>query len=321
MRNSDITFLVQGPIRDRTKESLESIRKYCPESRVILSTWQGEDTSGLEYDELVLNEDPGSLKIFLDDDVVNYENTNRQIYSVSNAISHVKTEYCVKTRTDIEFTSDNFITFYKDNYLKYCRDSDNTILKQRVLISSINTPNPNCFLQFVCQVSDWFFFGLTEDLKKIWCQDLISQSDYYHNEDNVPDRKYKNGFYFGRFSSEQLITLGFIKGHHEDLPTYFRDKNFVDFTNRLLSSEFIVAEPNRIGFTFLKYQNYCELNLKNISDLKGFMAFYAVTTNYIRWNQLSRKYCEKKRSNIKYIIHEKLCMIASLYLKKKTYKL
>ncbi|MGR5146680.1 WavE lipopolysaccharide synthesis family protein [Photobacterium alginatilyticum] len=321
MQSSDITFLVQGPIRERTKESLQSIRKSCPESKIILSTWQGEDISGLEYDDLVLNEDPGSLKIYLDDEVVNNENTNRQILSVSNAISHVKTEYCVKTRTDIEFVNDNFIKLYEDNYLKYSRDSDNTLLKQRVLISSINTPNPSCFLQFVCQVSDWFFFGLTKDLKEIWCQDLITQSDYYHNENNVPDREYKNGFYFGRFSAEQLISLGFLKKHNESLPTYFRDKDFIDFTNRLLSSEFIVAEPNRIGFTFLKYRNYCELNFKKISDVKSYLAFYSVTTNFVRWNQLCSKYDPTKRESVKYFIHEKLCMLFSQYLKKKIYKL
>ncbi|WP_082791857.1 WavE lipopolysaccharide synthesis family protein [Aeromonas enteropelogenes] len=321
MKKTDITFLVQGPVRERTKEALKSIRYFFPGSRVILSTWDGEDIIGLDYDELVLNDDPGCLNIYRQGQIVSTENTNRQIYSVSNAISLVKTKYCVKTRTDIEFVNDNFLVLYKKNVNKYPRNIDNLKLNQRVLISSINTPNPNCFLQYVCQVSDWFFFGLTEDLRKIWCQELILQSEFYHNEDNIPDREYKNGFLFGRFSSEQLITIGFISKYNEKIPKYFRDKDFINFSNHMLASEFISAEPNRIGFTFRKYQSYCELKFNSIRALKSYIAFYSVTTNYIRWNKICIEFMQKRKPNILYLIHDKLCQVAASYLKKKTYKL
>ncbi|WP_421218174.1 WavE lipopolysaccharide synthesis family protein [Aeromonas jandaei] len=321
MKNTDITFLVQGPIRERTREALNSIRILFPGSIIILSTWKGEDLSELEYDEIVLNDDPGCLDIYLEGKVVNSENTNRQIYSVANGLLYVKTMYCVKTRTDIEFKHDGFLNIYKKNIDRYPRHIEHMRLRQRVLISSINTPNPSCFLHYVCQVSDWFFFGLTEDLKTIWCQKLISQSEYYHNEDFVPDREYKNKFLFGRFSSEQLITLGFLGKFTEKTPSYFRDNSFIDFSNKLIASEFISVEPNKIGFTFLKYQNYCELNLRNFKNLKSYMAFYAVTTNYIRWNQICIRYIENKKPSIKYLVHEKICQLISYYLKKKIYQL
>ncbi|CAK2025340.1 Wave lipopolysaccharide synthesis [Vibrio crassostreae] len=321
MKNSSITFLVQGPIREKTRDSLRSIRTFFPGASIILSTWKGEDISHLDYDELTLNDDPGGLNIFLDGDVVSTENTNRQIQSVSNAISHVTTQYCVKSRTDIEFTNDKFVKFYLENVNKYSRDTSFSNLSQRVLISSINTPNPNCFLQYVCQVSDWFYFGLTEDLKKIWEQELIEQSDFYHNEDNIPDREYKNGFLFGRFSAEQIITRGFLSKHHKVLPKYFRDENFIDFTNRFIASEFISAEPVRIGFTFLKYKDYCAPSFKCLRSLKGYIAFYSLTINYVRWNQICLEFMEHKKGSVSHRVHEKLCRLIAIYVKKKIYKI
>lgn len=321
MEKTSITFVVQGPVREKTSDSLKSIRYYFPGSYIILSTWKGEDVSNLDFDKLVLNDDPGVLNIFLDGNVVNKENTNKQILSVSNAISNVKTKYCVKSRTDIEFTNDNFIKFYFENINKYSREKNHSNLSQRVLVSSINTPNPNCFLQYVCQVSDWFHFGLTEDIKKIWSQELIRQSDFYHNEDKIPDREYKNGFLFGRFSAEQVITRGFLRKYHKKLPKYFRDEEFVDFTNRLIASEFISAEPVRIGFTFHKYKDYCAPNFYRRRSLQGYLAFYSLTINYVRWNQICLELLENKKKRLGHRAHEKICGLVAIYVKKKIYKL
>lgn len=321
MKNANITFLVQGPVRERTKDALKSIRHFFPGSIIVLSTWKGENISGLDYDKLVLSDDPGPLYIYQKGEIVGQENTNRQILSVVNAIPHVETLYCVKTRTDIEFTNNCFLNLYSDSVEKYPRDKEVSRLKQRVLISSINTPNPNCFLRYVCQISDWFFFGLTEDIKKIWCQKLIPQSEYYHNEDEVPDKAYKNGFLFGRFSSEQIITIGFLRKYSTNLPKYFRDKEFVNYSNRILASEFICAEPIRIGFTFLKYRNYCELKVFDIKAVKSYFAFYSVTTNYVRWNQICTQWLKKENPSIKYILHDRFCQFVAMYIKKRIYKL
>ena len=38
---ADITFVVQGAVGDTTKQCLNSIRRYFPVSKIILSTWGG----------------------------------------------------------------------------------------------------------------------------------------------------------------------------------------------------------------------------------------------------------------------------------------
>ena len=64
----DITFIIQGKIcnkdkyhRESTKHALKTIRKNFKKSQIILSTWEGEDVSGLEYDKVIFNKDPGAL--------------------------------------------------------------------------------------------------------------------------------------------------------------------------------------------------------------------------------------------------------------------
>ena len=56
----DISIVVQGAVDPKnTPKCLTSIRKYLPGAEIILSTWEGTDCTGLDYDVLVLNKDPG----------------------------------------------------------------------------------------------------------------------------------------------------------------------------------------------------------------------------------------------------------------------
>lgn len=43
----ELSFLVQGPIVPETKKTIQSIKEFYPESSIILSTWDGMDTSSL----------------------------------------------------------------------------------------------------------------------------------------------------------------------------------------------------------------------------------------------------------------------------------
>ena len=55
----DISVVVQGAIdKGYTPLCLKSIIKYLPESEIILSTWEGSEVDNLDYDVLILSEDP-----------------------------------------------------------------------------------------------------------------------------------------------------------------------------------------------------------------------------------------------------------------------
>ena len=57
----EITAVVQGPVEEvYTRLVIESIRRYLPGARIVLSTWKDANIAGLDIDELVINEDPGA---------------------------------------------------------------------------------------------------------------------------------------------------------------------------------------------------------------------------------------------------------------------
>jgi hypothetical protein len=96
----DISVVVQGPVIGKnankkterhTELCLESIRKYLPGAYIILSTWKGSDFSGLDYDSVVENDDPGG-NIMGDFS----KNCFRQIVSSLNGLKTVKTKYALK---------------------------------------------------------------------------------------------------------------------------------------------------------------------------------------------------------------------------------
>ena len=73
---SDISVVVQGPIERTTEKNItgtvcESIRKILPGAEIILSTWEGNDTQGIEFDKVIFNENIVANRIYMpwsDDD-------------------------------------------------------------------------------------------------------------------------------------------------------------------------------------------------------------------------------------------------------------
>ncbi len=95
----EITFVVQGPVEKKaTSLCLQSIRNSFPNSRIVLSTWAGSHTDGLEYDSVVYSEDHGAAVCDLNN--VNC-NINRQILSSKAGLEIVKTKYVAKVRSDL----------------------------------------------------------------------------------------------------------------------------------------------------------------------------------------------------------------------------
>ncbi len=101
INNADISVVVQGPVQARddrpmdegiTYRSLQSIRQYLPGAHIILSTWPDQNLQGLDYDELVICEDPGpNIYRYLADGTPGKLNNNRQIVSSREGLKRVKT--------------------------------------------------------------------------------------------------------------------------------------------------------------------------------------------------------------------------------------
>lgn len=83
--------VISGPIigtmQDKslfTREACASARTMLPNAEIILSTWENEDVSGLDYDVLVCNKDPGA----------NEGNVNRQICSRMGGVKKSSERVC-----------------------------------------------------------------------------------------------------------------------------------------------------------------------------------------------------------------------------------
>ena len=159
IQNKDITVVVQGPIdRQKTERCLKSVREALPGAKIILSTWEGSDIEGLDFDEVILSADPGG---FPAQNIKNPVicNVNRQIVSTRNGINAVDTPYAAKLRTDFCIEHSGFL----DWFFRYS-EKDN--VEHRVIVSDKFTRNPRIVTRKIRRAfhpSDIFFL----DIQKI----------------------------------------------------------------------------------------------------------------------------------------------------------
>lgn len=171
----DITVVVQGPVQTLngrqqeegiTYQCILSIRHHLPGAHIILSTWEGQDLTGLDYDELVLNVDPGCnvRNIKLNGEKQKYNN-NRQIVSSYNGLKQVRTKYAMKLRSDNYLTSNSVVALQK----KYTqRVNKYRFLKERVVVSEMFSRRYAKGFPVAFHISDFFYFGLAEDVLALW---------------------------------------------------------------------------------------------------------------------------------------------------------
>ena len=214
----DITFVVQGPIAIDTNDNvlenvtarcLQSIRQFYPKSKILLSTWEGSNIDGLDYDAVILNKDPGGL----DGGVQKwFNNINRMIVTTHAGIEKSTTKYVAKIRADFYFVEYiDILDHYKSEYREHRETFKQSVFKQPILMC-MSKSHHDYFLYYI---SDWFHIGLREDMLKLWGVKLATQAEaeYFKNNiellNNKKDSNFKclrNDFY-PQFHSEQYMPV------------------------------------------------------------------------------------------------------------------
>lgn len=227
-----MTFVVCGKIvlhgEHNTKRALTSIHDHFPTSYIVLSTWQGEPLDDVAplCDELVLS-DPEAYAVPFDSllDQTRKNTVNIQQITGTAGMSRVTTPWTAKTRTDFVLTGDGFYRFYVrwESALKTC-DERYRVFKRRVLAPWIFTKDPET-TAIAYQLSDFFQFGTTEDLRLLW--------DGHQEPDEVlnffsenRDTAYTNPKRYNHlFDPEQCFFLHAIKkcGLELPLPRWYCD--------------------------------------------------------------------------------------------------
>jgi|GEM_PF-6828794 len=287
MDKQDITILIQGnPIRkgdviaprcagdvyheqtswndfgkiDITKELIVSVRKYFPQSSIILSTYRGSNFTDLDYDELVPSKDPGSEGEIYDGQP---NNVNRIIVTSLSGLKKVNTRYTLKLRPDMLIEGLGFYEIFEKYRDLPPFDDHMKIFEGRVLANGFATLNNRlCF-----NLCDWFFLGLTEDLVNLFEVPLLDVTDSIYRQqlrEAKEDYKLKGKAKNCVHSPEAYVLLGYIhKQTGREIMKHSEDDRAE--VGRLCESyymnNFIFAETGNYGLVNRK--NKTLISLKN----------------------------------------------------------
>lgn len=277
----DISFIVQGPIAGKpddkpenrhTYRALQSIRRYFPGSTIILSTWKGADVQGLDYDQLIENDDPG---VSVMGDFT--PNCFRQIVSSLNGLKTSKTKYSIKTRPDIIFQNSQILHYFSE-FSELPRNKRYEITQERIL--TLTTINPHRRLKLPYHASDWLFFGLTEDLIDMFDVPLILSTGLTRT-----NREGKICEVGTMFSCEQYILTKFLlkKGwgiHFKTMDDLSHD-NIATY-ERYIANNSILLTAHRAGIDWLKFPGaaYAQRPAMSNTGMYTFNEYKALLNKY-----------------------------------------
>lgn len=256
----EIDVVIQGAIAGNpgdparlqlTARCLESLRAHLPGARLILSTWEGSDVTGLDFDELVLSKDPGGLVGVGKSGREMIFNLNRQLVSTQAGLAAAERPYAFKFRTDITLENANFLTYW-ERHPKRCDDWK--VLQERVLISAYFTTNPCRFGRQAFNLSDWATFGRQEDVQRVWSAPPFADEDmrFYQRHPELDNPEYPAPY---RYTAEQHIWLHLLRSHAPVPCEHQWDfgPHNAPIHHLALANNAVVLEPKRFGLRFHKY--------------------------------------------------------------------
>lgn len=286
IKKSDITIIVQGRIIPKvTINTLLSIRKYFKNSKIILSTWTGSDVTYLDFDELILSQEPTKATFNLDKKEINH--TNYQLISTQKALEKVKTKYCLKLRTDSIIKSDSILKYWNEYKI---RNSIYSIFYHKIIIPSIysreefdETLTPMPF-----HPSDIFLFGLTEDLKDYFMKTLpMTEAELGNWITKYPNKKPIFSLTY-RYCAEQYYCFSWVKRHFHNIK--FEDwsdwnQENIELSKKILTNNFIILDlkQHNINSQTLRHLN-SNLNSRKI---KGLLTNKLYKKNYKKYSTIT----------------------------------
>lgn len=237
------------PDKRFTKRSLLSIREFLPQAEIILSTWKGADSSGLEFDKIVFNDDPGACEYFGGGGGRN--NVNRQIVSTFDGMRAATRDFVLKLRSDSVLTGSGFLDYFG----RFPQRSHRSVFKEKVVTSSRGSFIPNYRMLLSCYFpSDWFHFGCREDLLDLWDIPLAPEPEttLWLPPGQTPWRDQNPRL---RFAIEQYIWVSFLRKNFTFVFDSMWDQSESSIADSELGigSNLILISPEQASIRSLKY--------------------------------------------------------------------
>lgn len=257
INSKDISVIVQGAINPtETKKCISSIRHNLPEAEIILSTWEGSDIGDLDYDKLVLNQDPGAIlitkKIF--------NNMNRQLLSTQNGLKVASKKYVLKLRSDLILSNTNFLKYF-DKF--QARNEKYKLFERKVLTTTLLTRHKikqeKNFIDIPFHISDWWFFGLKNDLETYFKETSLAIEPHFTKYFEKEENKNKANPYLGanfQFAPEQYFAYKCFERNFEDIKMNDAsdwDENTIEQSRLAIINNFIILEYKHSGIYLNKY--------------------------------------------------------------------
>lgn len=203
--------------------------------------------------KLVLS--PGAVPLPPIKTAPNINNCNLQLAAVISGLRHVNGKYTLRVRSDYIFSNRKFLNYYFSNAFFPRRRA--SIFTQRVLISELFTLNPYTLERFPLHFSDWFHFGLSNDVAALWDVEPMKLADgiYYKLHPFAPHSNALERHFVTRLAVEQYLTYSALKRHFGELRLeYHNDLTSADLSMDILINNFIIADMEFCGVYIDKYQ-------------------------------------------------------------------
>ncbi len=247
----DISVIIRGLIvgsndtdknKQFTKRSLASVRKYLPGAQIIVSTWKGQETSGLDCDVLIVNEEPPRIDMVGSSGLLDRVTADNQILSTQKALEKIDRKYCIVMRTDILFSGTGFIKYFE----WFNRGTSCGFVKKKIVV--LPTYNPRKTTKILFDPADWFFFGLDEDIRNIFNIPLM------HTMPLAGPKIDGHYLFKNNFGCESYLWTNFLKKYQDFyFPnwTYFSEEAFT-LSEKSYAQNLIMVPANRANITCLK---------------------------------------------------------------------
>lgn len=244
--NTKICLLMQGPlieIDNFTFETLKFYKSFDHNTIIIFSTWVNQKIEIINNIKklgilVIENEIPENKGIV---------NVNLQIISTNKGLELAKIlncEYVLKTRSDQRIYEYKDLYTYFINILKSFPLIDNNILKDRLIISNLNS-----FENRFYGISDMFMFGRICDMYKFW---------------NIPVQE--NDILPKNILNERYISFNLGEGAF--VMNFFKILKFIPKWNKFdsdyfFSKYFYVINKEEINLFWFKYKRHDGFNYYN----------------------------------------------------------
>jgi hypothetical protein len=234
--------------------SIQSIRKYFPNSEVILSTHQGSDVSHLDYDKLALTE-KDIFKLVENDKFGNFMNANNQLRTTQAGLELATRPYLVKIRTDMFFENTKILTLLNNRPSRV--NSHRVITREPVIVLNWSTVNPDAFLKLLHHPSDQLYAGTTDDIRSIWSCPSYPTSYMRWFETHPYPKDAQHGDYLQRYRAESWIWYNYVKEYCSfDFPdSYTFSQEQKNESKMLMVSNLMVVSNKMAGVSSSKNGN------------------------------------------------------------------